>query len=184
MKVEIYGDEDTVRLLMVDTPETVHPNQEVEAFGPEASEFAKETLEGKKVRLELDESERDKYDRLLVYLWIEDEMFNEMLLERGLAEVAYVIEPNTRYVDEFREIEERAKGFGVGMWERTVKVIESSGVIIDETCSNPQIKGNINSKGEKIFHVRDGKYYDATIAEVMFCTEEEAVEAGFRASSR
>lgn len=107
---------ETIRLLLVDTPETKDPNEPVQPFGPEASQFSKENLEGKNVELELDVSERDKYGRLLCYLWIGNKMFNEMLLEKGLARVAYVYPPNVKYVDQFREIQKKAQEAGLGIW--------------------------------------------------------------------
>jgi micrococcal nuclease len=116
MKVKVNGKEETIRLLLVDTPETKHPNKPVQPFGPEASVFAKKTLEGKDVQIEIDVSERDKYGRLLAYLWIDGKMFNEMLLEKGLARVAYIYSPNVKYVDQFREIQKKAQIAGVGIW--------------------------------------------------------------------
>lgn len=110
------GKEETVRLLLVDTPETVHPDKDVEPFGPEASAFAKRTLAGQKVGIELDVSERDRYGRLLAYIWIGDRLFNEMLLEEGLARVAYVYPPNIKYVDQFRDVQKQAQLAGKGMW--------------------------------------------------------------------
>lgn len=62
--------EETIRLLLVDTPESVDPEKPVQPFALEASKFAKDTLNEKEVRLELDVSERDKYGRLLCYLYI------------------------------------------------------------------------------------------------------------------
>jgi micrococcal nuclease len=110
------GTEETVRLLLVDTPETKHPSKPVEPFGPEASEFAEEMLEGKEVELELEVAERDKYGRLLAYVYVDGRMFNEMLLELGLARVAYVFPPNVKYVDQFREIQDIARGKAMGIW--------------------------------------------------------------------
>jgi hypothetical protein len=56
---------------------------------------------------------------------------------------------------------------------------------VDETCDNPEIKGNLTTyNGEKIYHVPGGQFYEITDAEEMFCTEEEAEEAGFRKSER
>jgi micrococcal nuclease len=111
------GSEETVRLLLIDTPETVHPSKPVQPFGPEASEFAKNTLpSGKQIGIEIDVSERDKYGRLLAYIWVDNKMFNEMLLERGLARVAYIYPPNTKYVDQFRAIQRTAQEQGVGIW--------------------------------------------------------------------
>lgn len=116
MKIKVNGKNETVRLLLVDTPETKHPSKPVQPFGPEASAFAKQTLEGKNVEIEMDISERDKYGRLLVYLWVDGKMFNEMLLEKGLARVAYVYPPNVKYVDSFREIQKKAQTDGIGIW--------------------------------------------------------------------
>jgi endonuclease YncB( thermonuclease family) len=108
--------EETIRLLLVDTPETVHPSKEVQPFGPEASAYAKRILTNQEVQLEIDVSERDKYGRLLAYLWIGDEMFNEMLLEEGLARVAYVIPPNIKYIDQFRAIQQKSQKSAKGIW--------------------------------------------------------------------
>lgn len=66
-------------------------------------------LTDKDVQIELDVSERDKYGRLLCYLYIDGKMFNEILLEQGYARVAYVFAPNTKYVDQFRAIQDKAR---------------------------------------------------------------------------
>jgi micrococcal nuclease len=116
MDILINNKKETVRLLLVDTPETVHPTKPVEPFGPEASKFAKETLTGKDIKIEMDVSDRDKYGRLLAYLYIDNKMFNEMLLEKGLARVAYVYPPNIKYVDHFRDIQKKAQVSGIGIW--------------------------------------------------------------------
>jgi micrococcal nuclease len=186
----INGKEETVRLILVDTPETVHPSKPTEPFGPEASQFAKETLEGQDVRLELDVSERDQYGRVLAYVWIGDKMINEMLLEKGLARVA-VFPPDVKYVDRFREIEKEAQRKGIGIWSVENYAIEEQKTNenniaknISGNCDEPKIKGNINSKGEKIYHVPGGQFYDVTNPEEMFCSEEEAQAAGYRKSKR
>ena len=186
----IDGKEERVRLILVDTPETVHPSKPVEPFGPEASEFAKQMLEGKEVHLELDVSERDRYGRVLAYVWIGDRMFNEMLLEKGLARVA-VFPPNVKYVDRFRQIEKEAQRKGIGIWsiedyarQETSSATNNTASKTSSNCDEPKIKGNINSKGEKIYHVPGGQFYDVTIPEEMFCTEEEAQAAGYRKSKR
>ncbi|TVX94640.1 thermonuclease family protein [Paenibacillus agilis] len=116
IKVDLNGKIEDVRLLLVDTPETQHPGKPVQPFGPEASEFSKKTLDGKEIELELDVSEREKYGRLLAYVWIGDKMFNEMLLEEGLARVAYVYPPNIKYVDHFREVQDKARKAEIGIW--------------------------------------------------------------------
>ncbi|MEC0230927.1 thermonuclease family protein [Paenibacillus alba] len=108
--------EETIRLLLVDTPESVAPDKPVQPFALEASKYAKDMLTNKDVKLELDVSERDKYGRLLCYLYIGDKMFNEMLLENGYARVAYVYPPNVKYVDQFREIQKTAQLKGINIW--------------------------------------------------------------------
>jgi micrococcal nuclease len=116
IEVSINGREDTLRLLLVDTPETKHPSEPVQPFGPEASEFAKDILSGKEVKLELNGPERDKYQRLLVYLWIGDKMFNQMLLEKGLARVAYIYDPPYTHYDAYLAAEAKAEKADIGIW--------------------------------------------------------------------
>jgi micrococcal nuclease len=177
IKVSINGNEENIRFLLIDTPETVHPNKPVQPYGPEASAFVKNLIEGKKVRLELDVSERDKYGRILAYVYTSDgKMINELLLLEGLARVAYVYAPNTKYVDRFYAIQKQAQKQGKGIWsieDYNKQEQKSDGCLI---------KGNINSKGEKIYHLPGGRYYDQTKAEKMFCNEKDAVKAGFRKS--
>ncbi|OAS19727.1 thermonuclease family protein [Paenibacillus oryzisoli] len=108
--------EETIRLLLVDTPESVDPEKPVQPFALDASNYAKTMLTGKDVQLELDVSERDKYGRLLCYLYIGDHMFNELLLENGYARVAYIYPPNVKYVDQFRAIQKAAQQKGVNIW--------------------------------------------------------------------
>ena len=71
-------------MLGIDTPETVHPDRPVEAFGAEASRFAKELVEGKAVRLEFDRERFDGYGRILAYVWMGDRFVNAEILRAGL----------------------------------------------------------------------------------------------------
>ncbi|MBM7573356.1 S-layer homology domain-containing protein [Aquibacillus albus] len=117
IEVDLNGEIETVRLLLVDTPETVHPTLPEQPYGPKASEYAKSTLpEGKEVRIEYDGPETDNYDRLLGYVWVDGEMFNKLLLEKGLARYAYVLEPPYTYQDELEAAEEKAKNEEIGIW--------------------------------------------------------------------
>ncbi|MGM7701300.1 thermonuclease family protein [Pseudalkalibacillus sp. Hm43] len=192
-KVDYEGEEETIRLLLIDTPETVHPNKPVQPYGKEASQFMKEKLAGQEVELELDVSERDKYGRILAYAYdMEGNMLNELLLQKGLARVAYIFPPNTKYVERFQTIQKDAQKREVGIWSLenyvtsdgfsdTESETEGSSTNENAACD---IKGNINSDGEKIYHMPDGAYYEVTKAEEMFCSEKEAEKAGFRPSSR
>jgi micrococcal nuclease len=110
----INGVED-VRLIGVDTPETVDPEEEVEPYGPEASAFATDELSGRKVELEFDEEKMDQYDRLLAYVYTGESMFNEDLLEEGYAQ-AYPYPPNTKYENRFADAQAEAMAAGIGIW--------------------------------------------------------------------
>ena len=115
----IGGTED-VRLIGVDTPETVDPEEEVEPYGPEASDFATSALEGERVDLEFGQEKFDDYDRLLAYVFIDGQMFNEELIKQGYAQ-AYPYEPNTEYADKFEEAQQEARASGLGIWELSLE---------------------------------------------------------------
>jgi len=110
----VDGKED-VRLIGVDTPETVDPGEPVEPFGPEASAFTKEQLEGKSVTLTFDEDETDPFGRALAYVQTDGNIFNETLLEQGYAQL-YIVSPNDRYEEQFTQAQESAKQAHRGIW--------------------------------------------------------------------
>ncbi|MDC3417432.1 thermonuclease family protein [Aquibacillus salsiterrae] len=116
--VSIEGEVKTVRLLLVDTPETVDPSLPVQPFGKEATDFAKEILPtGKKVTIEFDGPKTDKYNRLLAYLWVgEDIMFNQLLLEEGLARYAYEYDPPYLYQEDLINAQTKARDKEIGIW--------------------------------------------------------------------
>jgi len=114
--VQVDDSEETVRFIGVNTPETKHPEKPVECYGEEASAFTESLLPvGSSVRLELDVQERDKYGRLLAYVWLDGTMVNEVLLSEGYAQVM-TIPPNVRYAERFLEAEREARAEGRGLW--------------------------------------------------------------------
>jgi micrococcal nuclease len=106
---------ETVRLLGVDTPETVHPERPVECFGPEASAYTKRRLLGRRVRLGVDAVERDPYGRLLAFVVLDGRRFNDELLRRGYATLL-VIPPNGRHARAMRDAHFEARRAGRGLW--------------------------------------------------------------------
>lgn len=140
--VQIDDKEERVRLIGVDTPESVHPDasKNVEA-GKVASEFTKSRLEGEYIELEFDVQERDKYGRLLAYVWHNGEMFNKVLLREGYAQVA-TFPPNVKYVEEFTQLEREAREAKRGLW---ADLLDDSEKEEDSTNSEP-VQGN---KGDK-----------------------------------
>lgn len=104
--VILNGKKEKVRMIGIDTPESVHPDKSRNTpMGKIASKYTRDNLEGKYVRLETDVQERDKYGRILAYVYLDDKMFNKTLLEEGLAKTM-TIPPNVKYVDDFKRIEE------------------------------------------------------------------------------
>jgi micrococcal nuclease len=104
-----------VRLIGVDTPETVAPGEPVEPCGPEASAFTQEQLEGQQVTLEFDEERTDQYDRALAYVFKGDELFNETLVREGYGEVS-IFPPNDKYEQELSAAQGEAQDEGIGIW--------------------------------------------------------------------
>jgi len=215
-EAKVNGKTERIRMIGVDTPE-VHGK--VEAYGKEASTFTKKQLTGKKVFLELDVQERDKYGRLLAYVWlsqpttlddksIRSQMFNARLLLNGYAE-QMTVPPNVKYANKFTVYVREAREAKRGLWGATqqqASTTANKGTTNKSTTSNQTasankprsvkgtgsydcppgypVKGNINSRGEKIYHVPGGQFYDRTKPEYCFCTPADAEAAGFRASKR
>ena len=121
IQVSILNSRETVRLIGIDTPETKGKyNESNEFYGEDSSNFLKNLLpRGTTVYLEADEENRDQYDRLLRYAYLdqEQEIFvNLILLENGYAETMF-FEPNTKYYELFKNAEAKAKDNNVGMWQ-------------------------------------------------------------------
>jgi len=106
---------DEVRLIGIDTPETKDPDCDVQPYGPDALMFTRDQLQDEEVNLEFDEDREDRYERLLAYVYLDDEMFNETLLEEGYAQV-YTVRPNDRYEDRFEEAQDAAQEEELGIW--------------------------------------------------------------------
>lgn len=130
IEVRLDGRDEYVRLIGVDTPETVKPDTPVQCFGERASHFTKRTLTGRRVRLVSGVEPRDVYGRLLAYVFLaqptlnvskhvespqRDRLFNAVLVRRGLAR-SLTIPPNDRFAPRFRRLELAAARTGRGLW--------------------------------------------------------------------
>lgn len=115
IEINYGGKTEKVRLIGVDTPETVHPNKPVEYFGKEASNFTRSLVQGKFITLKFDWQLRDMYNRLLAYVYLEDgTLLNKKIIEQGYGH-AYTKYP-FKYLDEFRATELKARKAGKGLW--------------------------------------------------------------------
>lgn len=106
------------RFLLIDTPELRHPQTGKQPFADEAKERLAEILdEADQLYIEYDiGSRKDKYQRDLIYIWADDILVQEILVAEGLADVAYVYPPNTRYLDSLEQARNYALSEGLGIW--------------------------------------------------------------------
>ncbi len=112
---EIEG-EHSIRIIGADTPEDVRPGYPTQPLSLKAAAFTRSRLEGKRVRLTFDTTHKDKYDRLLAYLWVgKHTMIEDELLKKGLAQLL-IIPPNDRYASRFRADQEQARRAHRGLW--------------------------------------------------------------------
>jgi len=126
IRVRIDGEEETIRMIGVDTPETVHPNKPVEFYGKEASQFTKALCPvGSKVYLTYDWDPRDKYGRLLAYVWYQHDgewiMHNLNLIINGYGHAYTVFPFDETYMDLFIEAERIARRRDLGLWDARVE---------------------------------------------------------------
>lgn len=116
--ISMNGQAETIRLIGINTPETVDPRKPVECFGKQASDITKMLLTSKRVYLEKDptQGERDKYDRLLAYVFREDGLFiNEYLVQQGYA-YEYTYSTSYKYQAQFKANQASAQSRKLGLW--------------------------------------------------------------------
>ena len=106
---------ESVRYIGVNTPELARNGREEQPGARQAHAANRRLVEGKHVRLELDVQSRDRYGRLLAYVWIADTMINAELLRLGMAQVM-TVPPNIRHRDHFRTLERTARQSRKGLW--------------------------------------------------------------------
>ena len=153
----IYKDEViTARFLAIDTPESVHPTIGEEPYGKEASNYTCSTLEkAEEIILEFDSNsdKTDKYNRYLVWVFVDGKLLQKQLISKGYAEVAYLYD-DYKYTDELEKAQEKAKAKKVGIW---------SDKVVKETKKEEIIEGNESS----INKVYDEKYSNVVFIAVI-----------------
>lgn len=118
IQVNYKGQKESVRYLLIDTPEIDHKNAgKTEACATEAAARNEALLTSGQVTIEFEEEEeRDRYNRLLAYLYVDGNSVQETLLKEGYARVAYVYDKNAKHLDPFHSAEEQAKNMKAGVW--------------------------------------------------------------------
>ena len=184
----------TLRLLLVDTPESVKKGVDPQPYSIEASNFAKNTLvAGDTVYIEYDEGDKtDKYDRHLGYLWYYSndnsnwQMFNETLISQGYARVGYIYSQK-RHLDEFYKAQDYAKSNKLNIWYVDGYVTDK-GFDVDAYNSNKNTSSNSSSSSSNIVYANGGssssnKYHSTKDAHNMKgavkMTEKEAKSKGY-----
>ncbi|XAS78120.1 thermonuclease family protein [Dermatophilaceae bacterium Sec6.4] len=214
--VRIDGARVKIRLIGVDTPETRKPNTPVQCFGKQASSKMQSLVQSRSVRLQADptQGDRDKYDRSLRYVFTADGVNVAQTLIAGGFGREYTYAAPYRFQKQFRSAQVSAKSTRSGLWGACpffgaplVAATPTSASARPSVAPKPTrrpappappaqpakpagaciIKGNISSKGEKIYHVPGGRSYDKTKitlskGERWFCSESDAVAAGWRAA--
>jgi len=151
LKVNINGTIETLRLIGMDTPETVDPRKPVQCFGKEASNKAKELLSGKKVRLEIDQTqgELDKYGRRLAYIYSEDGLFyNKYMIEQGYAH-EYTYNTPYKYQADFKAAQKTAQQNLRGLWS-------------PDTCNGDTTSSVTDLSSSQASSQTTGKYYTSS----------------------
>lgn len=115
IEVGLQGRTEDVRYIGVDTPETVKPGEPVQCFGEQASTFNRGLVEGERVRLVFDRERRDRFGRLLAYVYVGSTFVNGELVAGGYARTLE-IEPNTAMAGELARLEGGASRDGRGLW--------------------------------------------------------------------
>lgn len=175
-----------VRYIGINTPELKHAGTAEECFAVEAKTANEKLVLNKSVRLARDVSNIDRYGRLLRYVYVGDTFVNSKLVSDGFA-YASPYPPDVEHNDDLRAAMIAAREGQKGLWGGC-----PAEIVTATTPAPPEpapdgctIKGNINSKGEKIYHLPGcGSYVktfiDETQGEQWFCSETEAAAAGFR----
>lgn len=159
IKVILDGKERTVRMLAVDTPESVHPTKGVEYYGKEASNFTCDTVtNAKKIELEYDadSDKEDKYDRLLAWVFVDGELLQDMLIQGGYAEVAYLY-GDYKYTSLLKDHQAVVEAKKIGIWNNEEREkynsdndIKEDVENVDDNYSDDEIKGTVEDTIDKI----------------------------------
>ena len=154
IKVLLDNKKYTIRMLAVDTPESVHPTKGIEYYGKEASEYTCNLVKNaKKIEIEYDEAsdKKDKYDRLLVWVFVDGKLLQKELISNGYAKVAYLYD-DYKYTKDLEDAQELASTKNLGVWNEDAKNKYNTENNIKEEIDNSNSKASTSS-------IKDGTNY-------------------------
>ena len=115
-----------VRLIGVDTPETVHPDRPPEPGGQEASDFTRQAVEGRRVSLSFDRERQDRFGRHLAYVTVDGRLLNEELIRQGYGRATLQYNYSGAMKDRFRAAQEHAQQQRLGIWSQPLEALPMS----------------------------------------------------------
>ena len=176
-----YGKKERIRMLCVDTPESVHPDQTRNTpMGIKASNYTKSRLTGKTVDLEFEgQRKRGNYGRLLAYVLLDGHNFNVELVRQGWSPYYTKYGSSEKHHDEFLSAEREAKAKALNIWASGQRNISQSepGKIKTRPTLTGQYHGNIKSH---VFHAPGCRHYNCKNCVRIFNSRDEAIRAGFK----
>lgn len=161
--IEVSGYAKNIRLMGIDTAE------KGECYREESTKIVQDLLLDKSVRIETDANETDNFGRVLGYVYLTDGTFvNKRLLEQGMGRFFYD-SVNLKHQEELISAAEAARGENRGLWKK---------------CGPCVVKGNYDIHGKRYYHLPEFRHYSQVVvnldkADQWFCSEKEAMEAGF-----
>ena len=180
--IEFKGKQEKVRLIGVDTPESVHPTKGVEYYGKEASDYTCNLVKNaKKIEIEYDDNSDkvDKYDRLLVWVFVDGELLQKKLIENGYAKVAYLYD-DYKYTSELQKVQEKVSAQNIGVWNETAKnEYNKKNNIEEEIEEEATITDNLTSeidlaiKKIKQFKLSDYIILSILLIIIIFCSNKK-----------
>ena len=168
----VFEDNSTsrVRLIGVDTPELSSTNSVIISQAKKAKQFTYEQLFNANVELEYDIEKTDKYGRLLAYVWINNSLFNNMLVKNGYAYIS-TYPPNIKYVDTFTSSQSYAQEKCLGLWYTS-----------NNSSQETKIYYYISAGGSDKFHSMSCEWADMINRDFanFYTTRDEAISKGLR----
>lgn len=161
-KFKLNNETIKVRFLAIDTPETKHPTKGEEPYGKEASDFTCDKIKNaKKIELEYDENsdKKDRYDRVLAWVFVDDSLLQSELVKNGLAEVAYLY-GDYKYTSLLNDNEEYAKANKLGMYSDT----DNSYYTKHKT---KEIEDKVNEKAKKKVKKKMKNYFNKIVDKIL-----------------
>ena len=144
-------------MLAVDTPESVHPTKGVEYYGKEASEYTCNLVKNaKKLEIEYDDNsdKTDKYDRLLVWVFVDGKLLQKSLVENGYAKVAYLY-GDYKYTSELEKVQELASTKNIGVWNEEAKTKYNNEFNINEDIEDVENDKKTSNKESSNYSTKD-----------------------------